>query len=67
MKNPMQQFHSKEFGSIDIMLIDGKPYFPATECAVLLGYKNPRKAIIDHCKGVTKRDSLSGGGVQGRH
>jgi prophage antirepressor-like protein len=46
---------------------DGKPYFPATECAVILGYKNPRKAILDHCKGVTKRDSLSAEGVQSRN
>ncbi len=40
------------------MMIDGKPYFPATTCAKILGYSNPRKAILDHCKedGVTKRD-----------
>ena len=65
--NQIQQFHSDEFGSLDVMLIDDKPYFPATECAVILGYKNPRKAILDHCKGVTKRDSLSAGGVQERN
>ncbi len=65
--NQIQQFHNEEFGSLDILMIDGKPYFPATECAILLGYKNPRKAIIDHCKGVTKRDSLSTGGVQSRN
>jgi prophage antirepressor-like protein len=55
--NKIQQFHSDEFGSLDILLIDGKPYFPATECAEKLGYKNPRKAIIDHCRCVTKRDT----------
>jgi len=38
-------------------MLDGKPYFPASECAVILGYKNPRKAIIDHCRCVTKRDT----------
>ncbi|MDR2088648.1 MAG: phage antirepressor KilAC domain-containing protein [Clostridiales Family XIII bacterium] len=67
MKNEFQQFHNAEFGNIDILLIDGKPYFPATECAIVLGHKNPRKAIIDRCKGVTKRDSLSAGGVQERN
>ena len=67
MTNQIQQFHNKEFGSIEILLIDDKPYFPATECAALLGYKNPRKAILDHCKGVTKRDSLSAGGMQERN
>jgi len=67
MNNQIQQFHSREFGSLEILMIGDKPHFPATECATLLGYKNPRKAIIDHCKGVTKRDSLSAGGVQERN
>jgi prophage antirepressor-like protein len=56
MKNQMQQFHSEEFGSLDVLMIGGKPYFPATECAGILGYKNPHKAIIDHCPHVTKRE-----------
>ena len=30
----------------------------------LLGYSNSRKAVADHCKGVTKRDTLTEGGVQ---
>lgn len=47
--------NSPEFGQLEIMLIDGKEYFPATESARMLGYKNPQKAIKDHCKapGVT--------------
>lgn len=32
--------------------------------ATALGYVNPRKAIIDHCKGVTKRDTPTSGGIQ---
>jgi prophage antirepressor-like protein len=57
MKNQLQQFHSDEFGSLEILTINGKPYFPAVECASVLGYRNPRKAVIDHCKGdgVTNR------------
>ena len=52
MKNQyqVQQFHNKEFGSVEILLHDNKPYFPAIECAAILGYKNPYKAVIDHCK-----------------
>jgi prophage antirepressor-like protein len=65
--NQLQQFHSGEFGCLDILMTNGKPYFPATECAEKLGYRNPRKAILDHCKGVTKRYSPSTGGVQGRN
>jgi len=55
--NQVKQFYSEEFGSLDVLLIDGKPYFPASECAMVLGYKNPRKAILDHCRSVTKRDT----------
>lgn len=42
------------------MLIDGKEYFPATQCAKILGYSNPQKAIRDHCKedGCTKRSVI---------
>ena len=29
-----------------------------------LGYSRPGKAIIDHCKGVLKRDTLTNGGIQ---
>ena len=59
-QDQIQQFHNTEFGSLEVMLINGKPYFPASECATVLGYTNPRKAIIDHCKedGVTNRDAI---------
>ena len=58
--NQIQQFHNEEFGSLDILMIDGKPYFPAIECAIVLGYKNPRDAIAKHCNedGVAKRDVI---------
>lgn len=59
--NDLKIFSSSEFGELGVMLIDGKEYFPAIQCAKILGYKNPRKAVIDHCKedGVTKRDGVS--------
>jgi prophage antirepressor-like protein len=64
MHNKLQVFSNTEFGEIGVIEIGNKPYFPATRCAEILGYTNPRKAILDHCKGVTKRDSLSMGGAQ---
>jgi prophage antirepressor-like protein len=66
MKNQLtvQQFHNDEFGSLDIVTIDGKPYFPAADCAKILGYTNPHKAIRDHCKGVNESFSPSAGGNQ---
>jgi prophage antirepressor-like protein len=56
MKNPIQvqQFCSEEFGNLDILMIDEKPYFPATECALILGYKNPHSAIAKHCRYLAK-------------
>ena len=58
--NNLQTFSNSEFGALEVLEIDGKPYFPATACAKMLGYANPRKAILDHCKedGVTKRDAI---------
>lgn len=62
--NELQIFNNPEFGDIRIIEIDGKPYFAGTDVAKALGYSNPRKAILDHCKGVTKRDTPTSSGVQ---
>lgn len=54
---------NKKFGTI--RQISGKPaLWCGTDVAKALGYANPRKAIIDHCKGVTKRDTPTNSGVQ---
>ena len=62
--NSLQIFNSEEFGEIRTIEIDGKPYFVGADVAKALGYSNPRKAILDHCKGVTKRDTPTSSGVQ---
>ena len=62
--NDLTIFNSNEFGEIRTVTIDGKPYFVATDVATALGYVNPRKAVNDHCKGVTKRDTPTSSGVQ---
>ena len=49
-QNRLQQFRSAEFGAINVLMVDGKPYFPAAECARLLGYKDPHKAIKQHTR-----------------
>lgn len=62
MKNTMAKiFQNQEFGVIEVIIIDGKYYFPATDCARMLGYSNPQKAIRDHCKqdGCTIRSGVS--------
>ena len=60
----IEVFNNNEFGELEILEDGDKYWFPATKCAEVLGYTNPRKAILDHCKGVTIRDSLTDGGKQ---
>jgi prophage antirepressor-like protein len=64
MQNTIQIFQNEEFGTIEVIMIDGKPHFPATECAEILGYATPRHAVSRHCKGGTKRAVLTNGGEQ---
>lgn len=62
--NELKVFQSSEFGELGILLIDGKEYFPATQCAKTLGYKNPQEAIRNKCKGVRKTLTPTNGGTQ---
>ena len=58
--NDLKVFSSSEFGELGVMLIDGKKYFPAHQCAKILGYSNPRDAVRRHCNvdGVVKHDVI---------
>ena len=60
----MEIFKNPEFGSIRVIEENGKYLFCGSDMAKALGYSNSRKALIDHCKGVTKRDTLTAGGTQ---
>ena len=62
--NELQIFNNEEFGDIRTVEVDGKPYFVGIDIARALGYSNPSKAIIQHCKGVTKLGIPSKGGKQ---
>lgn len=53
--NELKVFENSQFGKLNIMIIDGKEYFPATDCARTLGYAQPDKAIRDHCRYPLKR------------
>ncbi len=66
MTNSLQVFNSEDFGEIRASITeDGNPIFCARDVAVALGYKNPSKAINDHCKGVPIRYPLmTDGGEQ---
>ena len=62
--NELKVFQNSDFGELGILLIDGKEYFPATQCAKTLGYKNPQEAIRNKCKGVRKTLTPTNGGTQ---
>ena len=59
--NELTVFNSPEFGQVRTIEEDGKVLFCGSDVAKALGYKNPTKAIADHCKGTIERrtnDSL---------
>ena len=62
--NNLKVYTNTQFGEIRAIEEDGKILFCGSDCAKALGYTNSRKALIDHCKGVTKRDTLTAGGKQ---
>lgn len=63
--NNVQIFNSPNFGELrTIEDENGKVLFVASDVAKALGYTNTSKAIGDHCKGVTKRYTLTNGGKQ---
>jgi prophage antirepressor-like protein len=62
--NELQIFENADFGKIRMVEIDGKPYAVGVDVARALEYASPSKAVIDHCKGITKLGIPSKGGVQ---
>lgn len=53
------------FGEIRATLgANGDPLVCALDVAKALGYKNPAKAVTQHCKGVTVLETPTSGGVQ---
>lgn len=43
-------FNNSEFGELSVVVKDNKEYIEAISVAQILGYSNPRDAIIRHCK-----------------
>lgn len=48
--NQLQAFQNKSFGDLEILEVEGKFLFPATDVAKKLGYQKPHDAITRHCK-----------------
>ena len=62
--NQMKIFKNPEFGSVRVIDEDGKYLFCGTDVARALGYSIPSKAVNTHCKGVSKMEAPTSGGVQ---
>ena len=62
--NELKVFQNEEFGEVRSLVINNEPWFVGKDIARILGYSNPRKALIDHVdeedKGVTKCDTPGG-------
>lgn len=57
MNQQMKVFNHEKFGNVRIIEEDGRMLFCGSDVAKALGYANPRKALQDHCRCVTKRDA----------
>lgn len=64
MENGITIFNDERFGEIRTAGTADNPLFCALDVARALGYANPSKAVIDHCKGVTVLETPTKGGVQ---
>lgn len=66
MDNEIMLFQNEVFRNVRTMIINGEPWFAATDIIRILGYKNCSKAIADHVdeedKGITK--CATHGGIQ---
>ena len=52
--NDIVTYTNEIFGTLRVLDIDNQPWFIGKEVAEKLGYKKPRNAIKQHCKGALK-------------
>jgi len=64
MDNKIEKYVHDEFGELDVLQMGDKFWFPATECARILGYASPKDTVRRQCKGAIKRRLLTNGGPQ---
>ncbi|GAB6455693.1 hypothetical protein bcgnr5383_53260 [Bacillus cereus] len=48
--NKLEKFSHNMFGNLEILIKEGKEFFPATDVAKALGYSDPHKAVKQHTK-----------------
>ena len=57
-------FENEEFGQVRTIVENGEVLFCGTDVARALGYSIPSKAVNTHCKGVSKMEAPTNGGMQ---
>ena len=62
--NELKIFENQKFGQVRTIEKDGKILFAGSDVARALGYAIPSKAVNTHCKGVSKMEAPTNGGVQ---
>ena len=48
--NELSIFSNPEFGSVRVVMQNGEPWFVAVDVAKALGYADPSRAVVDHCR-----------------
>lgn len=64
MNKEIQVFNNDVFGQIRMMEKEGKVFAVGSDVAKALGYSIPSKAVNTHCKGVSKMEVPTNGGIQ---
>jgi prophage antirepressor-like protein len=66
--NAVQVFQNSKFGEVRVTTTEtGEPMFAGVDVARALGYENPNKAVVDHCKSgnITKQYTPHPNGIGG--
>ena len=50
MSQELSIFSNPEFGSVRVVMQNGEPWFVALDVAKALGYADPSRAVVDHCR-----------------
>lgn len=56
--NGLAIFSNEEFGKVRVAMINGEPWFVASDVAKALGYADPASAVRQHCEKVNKISQL---------
>lgn len=52
-------FTNEKFGNVRVVMREGEPWFVARDIAIALGYADPSRAVVQHCKKAIKTTILA--------